>query len=63
MNGDEAHPLFKWLRQQQGGLLGDRVKWNFTKFLIGRDGEPIKRYAPQTKPEKLGSDIEAALEG
>ena len=63
VNGDDAHPLFKWLREQQGGLLGDRVKWNFTKFLIGRDGTPIKRFAPQTKPEKLGSDIEAALEG
>jgi glutathione peroxidase len=63
VNGDQAHPLFQWLRDEQGGLLGDRVKWNFTKFLIGRDGRPIRRYAPTTKPEKLGSDIEAALEG
>jgi glutathione peroxidase len=63
VNGDDAHPLFRWLREEKGGVLGDRVKWNFTKFLIGRDGQPIKRYAPTTKPEKLGSDIEAALEG
>jgi glutathione peroxidase len=63
VNGDDAHPLFRWLREEKGGVLGDRVKWNFTKFLIGRDGEVVKRYAPTTKPEKLGSDIEAALEG
>ena len=63
VNGADAHPLFEWLRSEKGGVLGDRIKWNFTKFLIGRDGEPIKRYAPATKPEKLTGDIEDALDG
>ncbi len=61
VNGDDAHPLFSWLRQEQGGVLGDAIKWNFTKFLVGRDGQVIRRYAPTTKPEQLGDDIEAAL--
>lgn len=61
VNGDDAHPLFAWLRGEKGGLLGDRIKWNFTKFLIGRDGQVIERYAPQTAPENLTGDIEAAL--
>jgi glutathione peroxidase len=61
VNGDEAHPLFEWLREEKGGLLGDKIKWNFTKFLVGRDGRVVKRYAPTTKPESLGGDIEKAL--
>jgi len=61
VNGDGAHPLFAWLRAQKGGLLGDRIKWNFTKFLVGRDGQVVSRYAPTTSPEKLGGDIEKAL--
>ncbi|NHN56164.1 glutathione peroxidase [Calidifontibacter sp. DB0510] len=61
VNGADAHPLFVWLRDQKGGLLGDRIKWNFTKFLIGRDGQVIERYAPTTKPDALGKDIERAL--
>jgi glutathione peroxidase len=61
VNGDGAHPLFKWLREQKSGLLGDKLKWNFTKFLIGKDGQVIERYAPTTKPEKLADDIEKAL--
>ena len=61
VNGDGAHPLYRWLRAQQGGVLGDRIKWNFTKFLVGRDGQVIARYAPTTKPDKLAADIEAAL--
>jgi glutathione peroxidase len=61
VNGSDAHPLYRWLRSQQGGVLGDRIKWNFTKFLVGRDGQVIKRYAPATKPEKIAADIEAAL--
>jgi len=62
VNGAHAHPLWKWLTAQAPGLLGSRsVKWNFTKFLIGRDGRPIKRYAPNDKPESLRADIEAAL--
>ncbi|GAA4116896.1 glutathione peroxidase [Knoellia locipacati] len=61
VNGDDAHPLFEWLRQEKGGLLGSKIKWNFTKFLIGRDGRVIERYAPTAKPESLTGDIEAAL--
>ncbi|WP_182525151.1 glutathione peroxidase [Nocardioides dongkuii] len=61
VNGDGAHPLFQWLKSERGGLLGDRIKWNFTKFLIGRDGTVLARYAPTTKPEKLAADIEKAL--
>jgi glutathione peroxidase len=61
VNGDGAHPLYQWLRTEKGGLLGDKIKWNFTKFLVGPDGEVVKRYAPTTAPEKLGGDIEKAL--
>jgi glutathione peroxidase len=62
VNGRDAHPLWRWLRGQQGGLLGDRVKWNFTKFLIGRDGRVLGRYSPSTLPEKIAADIETALD-
>lgn len=61
VNGANSHPLFKHLREELSGVLGNRIKWNFTKFLIGRDGKPIKRYAPFTKPEQLQGDIEKAL--
>ena len=61
VNGDEAHPLYKWLRSQKGGVLGDKIKWNFTKFLIGKDGQVIDRYASTTKPEKISGDIEKVL--
>ena len=61
VNGDDAHPLFEWLKDSKGGLLGSKIKWNFTKFLVGRDGQVIDRYAPQTEPEKLSDDIEKAL--
>jgi glutathione peroxidase len=61
VNGADADPLFAWLRSEKGGLLGDRIKWNFTKFLVGRDGQVITRYAPQTAPADLTGDIEAAL--
>jgi glutathione peroxidase len=61
VNGENAHPLYQWLRTEKGGILGDAIKWNFTKFLVGRDGQVIKRYAPQEEPEKLAKDIEAAL--
>ena len=62
VNGAAAHPLYQWLTQQAPGLLGSQaIKWNFTKFLIGRDGKTIKRYAPQDEPAKLVADIEAAL--
>lgn len=61
VNGDDAHPVFQWLRDQKGGLLGSKVKWNFTKFLVGRDGQVVARYAPTTSPEKLSGDIQRAL--
>ncbi len=61
VNGDDAHPVYEWLRSEKAGLLGGKIKWNFTKFLVGRDGQVIKRYAPTTKPEKLTGDIEKAL--
>jgi glutathione peroxidase len=62
VNGDAAHPLWKWLTAEAPGLLGSpAIKWNFTKFLIGRDGRVIKRYAPTDTPESMAKDIEAAL--
>ncbi|MGH8026682.1 MAG: glutathione peroxidase [Pseudoxanthomonas sp.] len=62
VNGANTHPLWKWLKKEKGGLLGiDAIKWNFTKFLVGRDGKPLKRYAPTDKPESLTGDIEKAL--
>ena len=62
VNGAGAHPLYQWLTAQAPGLLGSKaIKWNFTKFLVGRDGRVIKRYAPQDAPEKIARDIEAAL--
>ena len=64
VNGAQAHPLYVWLKDQAPGLLGSKgIKWNFTKFLVGRDGRVIKRYAPQDAPLKLAADIEAALAG
>lgn len=61
VNGDGAHPLFQWLKDEKSGLLGGKIKWNFTKFLIGRDGQVLGRYSPTTKPEKISKDIEKAL--
>lgn len=61
VNGEQAHPLYQWLRTEKGGILGDAIKWNFTKFLVGRDGSVIKRYPPTTTPDKISPDIEAAL--
>ena len=62
VNGPAAHPLYKWLPSEAPGLLGSKgIKWNFTKFLIGKDGQVIKRYAPTDKPADLAKDIEAAL--
>ena len=62
VNGDEAHPLYQWLTAEAPGILGSKaIKWNFTKFLVGKDGRVIKRYAPQDAPEKMAKDIEAAL--
>jgi glutathione peroxidase len=61
VNGDGAHPVYVWLRSEKGGLLGSTIKWNFTKYLVGKDGTVIDRYAPTTKPEKIAGDIEKAL--
>ena len=62
VNGPEAHPLYQWLCSEAPGLLGSKaIKWNFTKFLVGRDGRVLKRYASMDKPEKIAQDIEAAL--
>ena len=61
VNGADSHPLFTYLRDALPGLFGNNIKWNFTKFLIGRDGMPIARFAPITKPNKLEKDIKKAL--
>jgi glutathione peroxidase len=62
VNGDDAAPIYKHLKDEAPGLLGSkRIKWNFTKFLVDRSGKVVKRYAPQTKPEELTRDIEALL--
>ena len=64
VNGDAADPFFDWLKAEAPGVLGSKgIKWNFTKFLIGRDGRVIDRYAPTTKPEALEGDIAKALAG
>lgn len=61
VNGSNAHPLYKYLKSTLHGTLTDTIKWNFTKFLIGKDGKPIKRFAPNVKPADLEEDIVAAL--
>ncbi len=62
VNGSDAHPLYQWLAAEAPGLLGIKsIKWNFTKFLVGKDGSVLKRYAPTDTPESLSGDIEAAL--
>lgn len=62
VNGPDAHPVFRWLTGHLPGLLGRRIRWNFTKFLIGRDGRPIKRFAPFIKPGKIEGRIRRALD-
>ena len=61
VNGADAHTVFTWLREENGGRFGAAIKWNFTKFLIGRDGTVIKRYGARTEPGSIASDIEKAL--
>jgi glutathione peroxidase len=64
VNGADAHPLYRWLTAEAPGMLGSKaIKWNFTKFLVGKDGTVLKRYAPQDAPQKLAKDVEAALAG
>jgi glutathione peroxidase len=59
VNGDNAHPFYKWMKKEQKGLLGsEAIKWNFTKFLIDAEGNVVKRYAPTDTPEKIGKDLQ-----
>lgn len=61
VNGENEHPIYKFLKSQAGGLLNSKIKWNFTKFLIDQNGEVVERYAPITKPNKIRQDIECIL--
>lgn len=61
VNGDNAHPLYKFLKSEQSGLITDEIKWNFTKFLVDQKGKPVDRYASTTKPESIANDIEKLL--
>jgi len=61
VNGAETHPLYKYLKTELGSWLGSKIKWNFTKFVIDKNGKPFKRYAPITKPEKIEADIKKLL--
>lgn len=61
VNGDNAHPLYNYLKSQKSGIFGDKIKWNFTKFLVDRDGQVVKRFSPQKTPEHLKQDIEHLL--
>lgn len=62
VNGESAHPIFKYLKSELGGFLGSKIKWNFTKFVIDKDGKPVKRFAPTTKPESMEEYIEKIIE-
>jgi len=61
VNGSSEHPLYKFLKSEKGGLIGDSIKWNFTKFLVDKKGNVIERYAPTTPPERIAPDIEKLL--
>ena len=61
VNGPHTAPLFDWLKKEKGGLLGEKIKWNFTKFLVSRDGTVIKRFSPQTSPKKIEELIQKLL--
>jgi glutathione peroxidase len=61
VNGDNAHPIYKYLKSELKGTFGNRIKWNFTKFMIDKDGTPYKRFSPTTTPDKLRSHIETLL--
>ncbi len=61
VNGKDTHPIFKWLKNKLGSILGSKIKWNFTKFLVDRTGKPVKRFAPTTKPEKMEQLIKDLL--
>jgi glutathione peroxidase len=61
VNGRDTHPLYQWLRSEKKGLLGARINWNFTKFLVDREGRVVGRFGPTTEPAQLAADIESAL--
>ena len=61
VNGENESPLYTYLKKEEGGILVDKIKWNFTKFLVDKDGKVVKRFAPATKPEKIEKDIESLL--
>ncbi len=61
VNGENAHPLFNYLKSQQKGVFGDKIKWNFTKFLVDREGNVVKRFSPQNTPESITKEIENVL--
>jgi len=62
VNGPDTHPLYEYLKESLPGVLGlQAIKWNFTKFLVGKDGVPVKRYAPADKPQSIEPDVEAVL--
>jgi len=61
VNGDNAHPIYKYLKKELKGTFGSSIKWNFTKFLIDKNGRPVKRFSPRTKPEKIDKYLERAL--
>ncbi len=61
VNGPEAHPLFTWLRDQAPGVMGSAIKWNFTKFVLDREGNVVRRYAPNTEPADIEADLKALL--
>ncbi len=61
VNGENAHPIYKYLKKEQSGLLGGKIKWNFTKFLVDKNGKPVKRFSPTTKPEKIDKYLEKIL--
>ena len=62
VNGENEDPLYTYLKKAQGGLLGDKIKWNFTKFLVDKEGKVVNRYSSQKKPENIASDIEKLLD-
>lgn len=62
VNGDNAEPLFTYLKKEKGGMLGSHIKWNFTKFLVNKKGEVVKRFAPTDVPEKIANDIKKLLD-
>lgn len=61
VNGENAHPLYKFLKKEKGGILGDEIKWNFTKFLVDKEGNLVARFAPQKTPEDIEDDIKELL--